>query len=105
VHTALPSEAATPAIAPQWIAAPESALRWWEHDGEHVLYHRPSGKTHFVNASMWLLLSEVLSAPRSLESLTAELASLLGVPCDEEFAASIATMIPRLEELGLVRRV
>jgi PqqD family protein of HPr-rel-A system len=69
-----------------------------------VLHHRPSGKTHFVNAATYQLLEQVLRQPRDVATATAELAERQAVAPDVEFGNYVAGLLPRLEELGLVER-
>lgn len=73
----------------RWKAAPAEHYSWatWP-DGE-VLYHRPSGKTHFLNASGADLLRQLLAAP------------------GQSFEADDALrgLLLRMESLGLVERI
>lgn len=82
----------------QWQAAPPESLDWASWGGEHVLYHRPSGKTHLLNAASVRLLTVILLAPRSLSEIETELAGG-GIAQD---GAEVLGMLLRLEELGLV---
>nr|PZN76254.1 MAG: hypothetical protein DIU56_14660 [Pseudomonadota bacterium] len=89
---------------PRWIAADGADLRWSAWNGNYVLYHRPSGKTHFLNDSSWILLNEVLREPRSLTEIAASLAGMRGVPPEDELRSYVAELMMRLEEIGLVER-
>lgn len=90
------SEAA--AAPPVWQAAESGSLDWASWDGEHVLYHRPSGRTHLVNAATYELITAVLVSPRTLPEVEQELARR-GLAAEGEEALG---MLLRLEELGLV---
>lgn len=89
---------------PHWTAATATELLWAEWEGQYVLFHRPSGRTHVVNASTWLLLNEVLRDSLTLEATTLEFARLRETPIDEELRAYVAGLLLHLEELGLVTR-
>lgn len=72
-----------------WRASPAEHYSWASWPDGEVLYHRPSGKTHFLNASGAELLRQLLAAPgQSFEADDALLELLL-----------------RMEALGLVERV
>ncbi len=58
----------------RWQAAPALEFDWAEWDGEYVLFHRPSGKTHFVNAATAQLLKAILTVPRTVDEAIAVLA-------------------------------
>jgi PqqD family protein of HPr-rel-A system len=101
-----PPAALTEAVAdPSWIVVQSEELVWctWDHD--HVLYHRPSGKTHFVNDAAWLLLSRALTVARPLSEVTDELAAFQGASPTDELREYVQELLLRFEELGLVRRL
>ena len=87
-----------------WIASPPGHLLWSEAGADHVLFHRPSGKTHFVNHATFLLLNEVLRAPKDLVRAASDLAHAQGAAGDVNFQQEVAALLRRLEELGLVER-
>ena len=71
------------------------------HD-RFVLFHKPSGKTHFVNDATAHLLRTVLQVPRDLDGIVAQLAPDCPAEEYETISASIQEQLSRLEELGLV---
>jgi hypothetical protein len=73
----------------RWKAAPAAQFAWADWSDGHVLYHRPSGKTHFLNEAGASLLRELLAAP------------------SEAFEAdeSLRGLLLRFEALGLVERM
>jgi len=69
-----------------------------------VIYHGPSGKTHFVNASTAFLLEHGLDPPATVESAAQAVAEARGVAADDELRADVSDTLLRLEELGLIER-
>lgn len=68
---------------------------------ELVVFHRPSGKTHFLNAGSVFLLDEVLRQPKNLaEIIEAFDEALSGSP--DQKVAIITDMLSYMEQLGLV---
>ena len=50
---------------PSWRARAADEVVWLALDEDHVLYHRPSGKTHFLNDASKRLLRDVLTVPKT----------------------------------------
>lgn len=73
----------------RWIASPAAEFAWADWSDGHVLHHRPSGKTHFLNEAGAALLREMLANP------------------GEAFEAdpALQELLLRFETLGLVERV
>lgn len=88
----------------EWRAVPGDRIRWAELEGDYVAYHRPSGKTHLLNAASAALLREILVSPRNADAAAEALAARESSSSDAAFAAHVAGLIERLEELGLVER-
>ena len=63
---------------------------------------RPSGKTHFVNASTAFLLEQLLGEPASVESAAQALAQAQDRPVDDALRDDVAGTLLRLAELGLI---
>ena len=97
-----------PASSPRWRSRPDDELAWLQLEDDFVAFHRPSGKTHFLNAASHELIRDVLAAPRSIEEIAA--AILKGeeaLDVDEgtgEFVARLEDLVFRLEQLGLIER-
>lgn len=68
------------------------------------MYHRPSGKTHFLNEAARVLIERVLNEPHEAGRIADEFARTQGVEPDEEFRTQVWGLLVRLEELGLVER-
>ncbi len=90
-----------PAADPRWLAAPAAQLAWLRFGEDAVVYHRPSGKTHFLNAASAQLIGEVLAQPRSARSAAMRLAD---GEVDDAYVETVAGLLQRLSELGLVTR-
>jgi PqqD family protein of HPr-rel-A system len=88
----------------RWVAAPAADLRWCSWDGACAVYHRPSGKTHFVNDATRRLLEDVLAMPLPAADVAGKLAREQGVEDTEEFRAHVWGLLVRLEELALIER-
>lgn len=68
---------------------PPAQFAWAHWSDGHVLYHRPSGKTHFLNEAGAALLRELLANPA--ETFDAD--------------PALQGLLLRFETLGLVERV
>lgn len=89
-----------------WIAAPDHDLLWFRCDGQVVLHHLPSGKTHFLNEQTARLLGSILRFPTTANEAARR---LLPPEADSEDVVGATTdyldeLLPKLDELGLVRR-
>jgi PqqD family protein of HPr-rel-A system len=74
-------------------------------DDQVVVFHRPSGLTHFINASMGQLLAELSAGPCPTELLVDQ---FIGGPDSygqSEVRDHVLSLLFRLEELGLIERV
>jgi PqqD family protein of HPr-rel-A system len=77
---------------------------WSDWDASSVIYHRPSGKTHFINAATAFLLEQGLEQPATVEAAARAVAEARGVVVDDELRADVGDTLLRLEELGLIER-
>ena len=87
-----------------WRAGPQHDLVWAELGDAYAVYHRPSGKTHFLNSATAELLARVLTTPHDAHAAGEALASLQAAAGDSEFFAAVAESLARLEYLGLIER-
>ena len=90
--------------APSWRARPADEVVWLALDDDYVLYHRGSGKTHFLNAASNHLLREVLTAPRTAVEAAEALARHEGVAAEPELITVVTETLEQLDHLGLVDR-
>lgn len=89
-----------------WRASKSDDVLWASfEDDEHIVFHRPSSKTHFLNAASATLLRHVLSVPVSGQQAAQLLAEAQRVALDEKFVAAVDESLHHLEYLGLVERV
>jgi PqqD family protein of HPr-rel-A system len=70
-----------------------------------VLYHRGSGKTHFLNAASKHLLRDVLTAPKTAAEAAEALARREGVAAEPALVAVVIETLEQLDHLGLIDRV
>lgn len=99
----MPTDAAS--SDPAWRSRPHDELVWLELDGDFVAYHRPSGKTHLLNAASRALIRDILAEPRQLAAIADEFAPGDAGRHDEAYLAQMRAMLKRLEQLGLVERL
>lgn len=89
----------------RWCAAGQDDFVWAPFEPDPVLYHRPSGQTHFLNAAGALLLQRILREPKDIETATRELLAAEPSQIDEqELREHVAQLMWRFEELGLISR-
>ena len=77
---------------------------WAKYDDDYVLFHRASGKTHFLNAAGYWLLMEVLERPEGTVSIAAKLAATGTEETGPLNISEVHEMLVRFEYLGLVDR-
>lgn len=85
-----------------WQCADRAHCIWADWDDLSVLYHRPSGKTHFLNASAAYLLEQLMDGPVTAESAALMLAAAQERAASDELRADVASTLLRLAELGLI---
>jgi len=89
--------------ASRYAADPPEALRTVELEDLTLLYHRPSGLTHFLAPPAPQILEALAAGPAS----AAEIAERMGETFEiesEDPAAAIAARLAELEAAGLVWR-
>jgi PqqD family protein of HPr-rel-A system len=91
--------------APAWRARPADEVVWLALDADYVLYHRGSGKTHFLNAASKHLLRDVLTAPKTAAEAAEALARHEGVAAEPALLAVVTKTLEQLDHLGLIDRV
>jgi PqqD family protein of HPr-rel-A system len=89
----------------RWRARSPDEIVWAHFDEDYVAFHRPSGKTHFLNAASHLLVCEILTDARDLDAIVSEFVADEHDGGPTAFVAQMRTMLDHLENLGLVERV
>ncbi|HEY0877897.1 MAG TPA: hypothetical protein VGE10_05545 [Zeimonas sp.] len=94
----------TPAAAEprRWRIRSSDHFAWAHAPSGHVLYHRPSGRTHFLNTGAWLLLGGCLDEARDARGAALALSTRQNTSPDPRFIAHVADLLRHLERLGLV---
>ena len=91
--------------ANSWRSRAPHEIVWFDIAPDFVAFHRPSGKTHFLNAASKLLLTDTLiesaNLPFILDAISAEPAD----ERDEDFPQQMIAMLEHFESLGLVEKV
>jgi PqqD family protein of HPr-rel-A system len=88
----------------RWRTGSPQDLAWAEFGADYVVYHKPSGKTHLLNAASAALLRRVLREPKDARAAADELAAEEGAVGDAGFLAAVAAALAQLEHLGLIER-
>jgi PqqD family protein of HPr-rel-A system len=88
----------------RWRTGPSHDLAWAELGDAYVVYHRPSGRTHFLNSATADLLQHVLAEPRTARTAAEELAARENSVGDAAFFSAVAESLTHLEHLGLIQR-
>jgi len=91
---------------PRWCAVDPESMVWADWGEDQVVYHRPSGRTHFLNDVSRRLIVDVLPAPGGPGRDAGSVAAALDTEdVSEETVEEIHDLLMHLEALGLVDRV
>jgi PqqD family protein of HPr-rel-A system len=91
---------------PRWRAIPAGDLLWAAWDDHRIVFHRPSGITHFLNPASHYLIAEFFDEPRSLGEVADEMLAVTEapIPAPDGFRRQILSLLMRLEQIGLIQR-
>lgn len=89
----------------RWIAVEPDDLLWVHFDDGAAVYHRPSGRTHFLNAASVVLLQGLSEAPAATAEAASWLASGVAPQSGPPLLERVEKILGRYENLGLVRRL
>lgn len=89
----------------QWHSRPLEDIAWVEWGQDHIAYHRPSGVTHFLNASSKLLITELLREPKGAIEVTKAFGVSEGDTDWPVRFAEMRAMLGQLEHLGFIERL
>ena len=93
------------ASLPKWRSRSPDEIVWAVFDQDYIAYHRPSGKTHFLNAASQLLVCDILNEPRGLSAIADEFTSEVTNGHPDVYLEQMKAMLDRLEHLGLIERL
>jgi PqqD family protein of HPr-rel-A system len=79
-------------------------LLWVHFDDGAAVYHRPSGKTHFLNLPAVRLLERLCAGAMATHDAIATIGNGAGRASASEDALEVAQILAHLEHLGLIRR-
>ena len=89
---------------PRYIADPEEDVSSVELDGLSLLFHRPSGMTHFIAAPAPQILAALRLGPADAAELMVRLRAWYDFEMDDDVDA-LEARIGELEAAGLVTRL
>lgn len=77
----------------------------WAHWGdEFIAFHRPSGKTHLLNAASEALLTRILVEMKTTADVVRELTAGEDGEPEDGLVVEIEALLIHLDELGLIVR-
>jgi len=91
-------------LSSKWKAKDAGSLLWERWGDEYVVFHIPSGKTHFLNAAGALVLEILGRQDSDVAHLAAEIGRRASTAVDDTLMAQIQQSLVRYEQLGLVSR-
>ena len=101
---------AVPAVTPtvddrvRWQVNDPGSLMWEQWDGEYVVYHVPSGTTHFLNATGGLILHRLVEGDADARGLAEVISQETGVVVDGQLTAQVESILIRFSQLGLINQ-
>lgn len=88
----------------KWQSCPRDEITWAKFDNDFVAFHRPSGKTHFLNAASYALLNDVLIEAKSLSVILEMFAAEDTEDNADGYVEQMKELLIRVEALGLIER-
>jgi PqqD family protein of HPr-rel-A system len=88
-----------------WRAVEGESLRWRCWGGDYVVFNSSSGQTHLLDVVTGRMLVELTDGSCDILEIRCDIARFLEVPDDERLASTIAGILTRLEEAGLIERM
>jgi len=87
-----------------WRSCDTDDILWAQWGADFIAFHRPSGKTHLLNAASEALLTRILVETKTTTDVVRELASAETGEPEDGLVAEIEAMLIHLDELGLIAR-
>jgi len=91
------------------VSAPTFRTQFLQHcrthpiDGMTLVFHRPSGTTHFLDSPAPEMLDLLAAAPMDAARLTSALCARLGLDEDSEARTVVEARLAQLVDAGLVQ--
>lgn len=93
-----------PESSPRWKVTDVDSLLWERWGDEYVVFHAPSGKTHFLNASGALILQLLSHDESDVGRVAAEIGRRTATTVDDALIKQVQQAMLRFEHLGLLSR-
>ena len=88
----------------RWKSSRAADIAWAGWGDSYVVYHRPSGRTHFLNSSSFSLITELLQSERDLEAIAEFVTPNDGAGDRELLRQELLDLLGRLEHSGLIEK-
>jgi PqqD family protein of HPr-rel-A system len=88
-----------------WQGPDADAISWAQWGDDFVAYHRPSGRTHFLNTASHYLIAELLASPADIDAIASAFAPPTASDDRQAHLEEISAMLEWLDQLGLIRRL
>ena len=85
-----------------WQISSGCRLSWIAWDDEFVFFNAQSGDTHLLDVVSGEALKNLAAAPASIEDLGRIVHLRLGLPGEVSLLTHLTTLLPKLQELGLI---
>lgn len=89
----------------KWCATAPDDIVWTGWNDEWVAFHRPSGRTHFLNAASKRLISEILLEPLDLPGILDEFGRVQDRNQQQLQSEEMFSMLERFDHLGLIDKL
>jgi PqqD family protein of HPr-rel-A system len=88
-----------------WRVVERERLGWRCWGGDYVVFNPSSGQTHLLDVVTGRIVTELTDGSRDLLEIRSRIAKFLEVPDDDRLASTVANILIRLEEVGLIERM
>jgi PqqD family protein of HPr-rel-A system len=85
-----------------WRVVKGETLKWRCWGGDYVVFNPLSGHTHFLDIVAGRILTLLIAGSCPASAVCSSVSSFLEVPDDQKLAATVADILRRLEDAGLV---
>ncbi len=88
-----------------WRVVEGQTLKWRCWSGDYAVFNPLSGQTHFLDIVTGKIVVLLISGSHSIVEMRASISKFLDLPNDDKLAATIADILMRLEDVGLVEHL